>query len=487
MYKIAFIDLDGTLLSRGKKILKYDMKQLVKYAKSGGNIILSSGRWHISVMKFANKINSIVPNSVPFFASYNGSALWDVKESKFIHYNLIPSNMFKKSIDISNWFKVVALIYSGDGKSLYLNRFPLKFLFNRYLNGKTINAKHVKKYGHPISKIIYVSASKKKTNKLANFLIENFSEYYNICITHQRAIEVNAKYSNKGVIVDDVLKLTNISADESISFGDSFNDLPMFKKTCFSIGFNMKKAELLNNCSININQKSQFGYALKKYAFGFDIKSKNFFVDCSLINNSNLEEFSKLIKNAKLKWNKKIIFITNKDLDEMEEINRQTGSLADLIIHNGVFIDGNVSLKLPNIHVPKNKELIVYYTNSNKIYYETKMTNFDAEKFIRDNSFVKNKIISKVEFLKFIPKIASAEKYFFAIENGQYKLSYFDCVLHSKKINNEIKKILNRKKITPNDSTGFYTQLVSSKFPKEIFNMYINYNELLAHLFKKIK
>lgn len=487
MYKIAFIDLDGTLLSKGKKILKYDMQQLVKYAKNGGSIILSSGRWHISVMRFANKINKIAPNSIPYFASYNGSALWDVKENKFLNYNLIPSNMFKKTVDISNAFKVVALIYSSDGKSLYLNRFPLKFLFDRYLNGKTLKAKEVKDYHESISKIIFFSLNSKKIHALGDFLNKNFSKSYSICMTNQGMIEINDKESNKGVIVDDVLKLVNLNVNDAISLGDSFNDLPMFKKTNFSVGFNLKRAELLSNCSLNINQKSQFGYAFKKYAFGFNILSKNFFIDCSLINDKNIAEFSKLINDVKEKWNKKIIFIGNKDLDELEAINKKSGSLADFIIHNGAFFNGDVVLKFPISHPQKENQLTIYYSNSNTIYYETKMQNFDAEKFIKDNSLIKNKIIKKAEFPKFIQKISSTEKYFFKMEKDQYKISYFDCVSQSKKINNDMKKILIRNKITPNDSTGFYTQLVSFKFPHEIFNLYLNYNERLTHLFKKIK
>ncbi|MGL5630194.1 MAG: HAD-IIB family hydrolase [Mycoplasmoidaceae bacterium] len=486
MYKIAFIDLDGTLLRNGKRITKFAMQELIKYAKKNGHIILNSGRWHPSVSKFADKINEFVPNAVPYYASYNGAYLWDTKNKKFIYSNSLSSSMFYKSMMISKKFNLVSLIYTNKNNSIYSNNLKFRYLFEKYLNKKIIKSNSLKYEGEKINKILFVSLYKKKIKKLYSFLKDNFDSYYNICSTNKWAIEVNALNSNKGAVVEDVLKLLNLDYFDSISFGDSFNDLDMFKKTCFKVGFKLKKNELLSNVTISAASNKRFGEIFTKYSNDFSFNQNNIIIDTSLINYENISDFKNIIYILKCELKKNIILISNKDYDQMNKINFETGNHADLIIHNSYFTNNKVLFYIPIKQILKENELILYYTNNKNVYYDSKIDNKIIEKIIREKILLTKKEISKINFISKISKIVSQEKYYLKKINNDYEISYFGKSLNNITQYRILKNVLLKRKITPNNSVGFFTKLIKFNFPKEIFCLSNNFVLNLEHFILKI-
>ena len=95
MYKIVFIDLDGTLLNSKGKITEYTKNTLLEAQKRGIKVVLSSGRVSTSTMMFARQIGL---NG--YIISGNGSVITDLETNEEIYVNCMNKNDVIKVIDI---------------------------------------------------------------------------------------------------------------------------------------------------------------------------------------------------------------------------------------------------------------------------------------------------------------------------------------------------------------------------------------------------
>ena len=87
MYKIVFIDLDGTLLNSKGKITEYTKNTLLEAQKRGIKVVLSSGRVSTSTMQFARQIGL---NG--YIISGNGSVITDLETNEEIYVNCMNKN-----------------------------------------------------------------------------------------------------------------------------------------------------------------------------------------------------------------------------------------------------------------------------------------------------------------------------------------------------------------------------------------------------------
>ncbi|MEG1820866.1 MAG: HAD hydrolase family protein, partial [Malacoplasma sp.] len=103
-YKMAFIDLDGTLLSLFDRISLSNLKSLKKYKYLGGEIVLCTGRWPIS----AYKINTILENyngkKNRYLVCLNGALIYDLLSKKTIRKEFIESSICEKILNIRKEF-----------------------------------------------------------------------------------------------------------------------------------------------------------------------------------------------------------------------------------------------------------------------------------------------------------------------------------------------------------------------------------------------
>jgi hydroxymethylpyrimidine pyrophosphatase-like HAD family hydrolase len=80
-YKLFCIDLDGTLLTKFKKISKKNMQYLLKYTCSGGNILINTGRNIVSANSIIEKLKkeNIIIN---FVSALRGAYIVDKINNK---------------------------------------------------------------------------------------------------------------------------------------------------------------------------------------------------------------------------------------------------------------------------------------------------------------------------------------------------------------------------------------------------------------------
>jgi HAD superfamily hydrolase (TIGR01484 family) len=87
-YKLLAIDLDGTLLSKFKRISQSNFKALKTYVNQGGTPVITTGRSIVSAEKFANKIADYVGNKSEYIIAFNGAYIKNLQNNEISEYKI---------------------------------------------------------------------------------------------------------------------------------------------------------------------------------------------------------------------------------------------------------------------------------------------------------------------------------------------------------------------------------------------------------------
>ncbi len=138
--KIAFFDLDGTILNEQQKITNKS-KEALEYLKSKGVIlVLATGRIDAYAFKYAKELKVI-----DYIIANNGALIYDIKNNKYIFEEPFNKILLKQLWDYTNNSKL----------------------------GITLNAKN-----HRYSNIY--STTSEKSNTVINTLSELSSDVYQV-------------------------------------------------------------------------------------------------------------------------------------------------------------------------------------------------------------------------------------------------------------------------------------------------------------------
>jgi hydroxymethylpyrimidine pyrophosphatase-like HAD family hydrolase len=78
-YKLFGIDLDGTLLSKNKRISNKNLQALSRYINDGGIPVIITGRSFVSSREYVRKIEQYTQSKMPFLVGFNGAYIQNTK------------------------------------------------------------------------------------------------------------------------------------------------------------------------------------------------------------------------------------------------------------------------------------------------------------------------------------------------------------------------------------------------------------------------
>jgi len=227
--KIAFFDIDGTLTNNKKEVLPSTIDTLNKAHEIGIKLVLCSGRSNEYLLKYASLFKNI-----DYLISSNGARIYDIKNNKNIFTNILNN---EDIIDIYNHTNKNELCLTITSDVLaYINDYtPITnedIYMRRISNINDIlknNLYQLIVVNNNIDNMINLENYLKNKNNLKlinyslSYLNKEKSDYY--------FFDIVSIYVSKGNAINKLLEHTNINKEESICFGDSINDLDMFK-TC---------------------------------------------------------------------------------------------------------------------------------------------------------------------------------------------------------------------------------------------------------------
>lgn len=223
--KIAFFDLDGTLLNSNKRISEENIKSLKELKKQGIIIVFSTGRWD----SFIKDIDTY--NLADYYITNQGASIYDVKNK---------SNIYEKSIA-----KELILEFSN-----YLNNHDIYFWLNSYFTIYKSNELDI--INKPIYQFVVICKSKTEVNNIINKLNNHLYldvtyvsvNYYNENIDNKYTLNIGLKENTKGNSINFLLKKLHIEYDNTICFGDTLCDQTMFDVCKYKIAMENAHEEL---------------------------------------------------------------------------------------------------------------------------------------------------------------------------------------------------------------------------------------------------
>ena len=122
MYKLAVIDLDGTLLNSYGEITENTKKVIKEIINKGTDVIIASGR---SVTDYMKNISREI-GSKNYFIAGNGALIYDIKNDKILYKKYMNKN------------KVLDIIKICEENSIYYNIYTETTIITKSLNYSTL-------------------------------------------------------------------------------------------------------------------------------------------------------------------------------------------------------------------------------------------------------------------------------------------------------------------------------------------------------------
>lgn len=227
MYKIIFIDIDGTLRNSQKEITERTKKAIKKLVEKGIYVIISSGRYR----KYTENV-SIEALASDYIISSNGGEIFDYMNKEIIYENNLDSQTIIYLYNTAQKYELQFIMNSKDNRvvnySLNNNadvilEQPIECFVK---NNNSVQCVFVGKNFNKI-KQAKCEVEQKKGLKIIN-LSKVFAQH-NILTEKPLFFDVVLEDTSKGNAIKRLCKYLKIDLKDSIAIGDSYNDLSMFK------------------------------------------------------------------------------------------------------------------------------------------------------------------------------------------------------------------------------------------------------------------
>lgn len=112
MSKIFFTDLDGTLLTRDKKVSPATMDALIKFTEAGNHFAISTGRALDSAKAVQKENNLFFPGS--YLIACNGSEIYDCDAKKDVYRTGVPMSLVPEIFALAKEHGIHVHTYNDD-------------------------------------------------------------------------------------------------------------------------------------------------------------------------------------------------------------------------------------------------------------------------------------------------------------------------------------------------------------------------------------
>lgn len=249
MYKLAVIDLDGTMLNQYGVVTTSTKDAIQKAQQNGIEVIIASGRPSDSIKTIAKEIKS-----EKYFISGNGALIYDLMKNEIIYENTLKKQKVLDIIKICEENSIYYNIYTEKeiiAKSLQCNvLFYHKESANKHEGDKThINLveniyDYIANRDEKIIKITICDSNQTIFNSIMRKLKE-ISEIEILEVSHMSRkmirqgteeipieyyyTEISAENVDKWHAIEVLKEKMGIKDEEIIAIGDNINDLKMIK------------------------------------------------------------------------------------------------------------------------------------------------------------------------------------------------------------------------------------------------------------------
>lgn len=226
MIKLIATDMDGTLLDENSKLPVDFFSTLEKLTEKNIKFVVASGRSYPALYENFKPYSSNM-----YFICDNGSYIVEPNKEPII--DILDKNIVNEVVKACENLSNVTLVLCGLKNSYYLGCSDemeteiSKYYINRKIVSSLIDI------NDDIFKIAICdfNGSKDNSYKVLNPL---FGTSHKVVVSGSVWVDINNKGINKGFAIRQLQKDFNISYDETMVFGDFYNDVEMLKEAHYS-------------------------------------------------------------------------------------------------------------------------------------------------------------------------------------------------------------------------------------------------------------
>ncbi|MGN0135938.1 Cof-type HAD-IIB family hydrolase [Anaerotignum sp.] len=227
MIKLIVSDMDGTLVNDEKKIDEDIYKILPKLKEAGTRFVVASGRQYPSLREdFKEHVKDVV------IISENGAFIMD--NGKELYAQCMTRGQVAASLDAA--FAIEGLEPIVCAKHVSYTRSPeMKvFLESPLFNYKMALAEDLYQIDDDIIKISIIITNDGDTVEKFREMRAILDERINLVTSGEGCMDTGIYGVNKGTAVEALQEMWNITPEETMVFGDQYNDIEMFEKAYYS-------------------------------------------------------------------------------------------------------------------------------------------------------------------------------------------------------------------------------------------------------------
>jgi Cof subfamily protein (haloacid dehalogenase superfamily) len=220
MIQLVITDLDGTLLNDQKELPEEFGKTEQELRKNGVLFAVASGRPYISMSRIMHQFSDHI-----LFIAENGGLIR--YRNKVIKSSPMTPASVQKLIVIARQLSNCHILLCGENTMWYESR-----------NSKFIE-ESVKYYDHmtymedlmllnePVIKFTICDLENAETNSYVK--MQHLGDEFSMAVSGLRWLDITAKEVNKGEALKFMLEFLGIPAENTLAFGDYFNDKEMLQ------------------------------------------------------------------------------------------------------------------------------------------------------------------------------------------------------------------------------------------------------------------
>ena len=261
MIKLIATDMDGTLLDEKGNLPKGFFDVFYKLKKHRVKFVVASGRPYYTLYENFKPISDEL-----YYICDNGAYI--AEENKKPKVSVIDKKQIKKIIKVCEKIPNITLILCGI-KGAYHTCCEDRFL-------EEIDKYYIKKYivndlnniEDDIFKVTICDLDISAENSYP-ILNELFGEELKVVVSGKLWVDINNKGVNKGYALEQIQKDENISFEETMVFGDFYNDIEMLQKAYYSFVMENANEDMkqYGNFIAKSNRENGVIQAINQYVF----------------------------------------------------------------------------------------------------------------------------------------------------------------------------------------------------------------------------
>ncbi|MBP8968206.1 MAG: HAD family phosphatase [Lachnospiraceae bacterium] len=226
--KIFFSDMDGTLLTRDKKISEKTKKALDEFAAAGNHFAICTGRGLNNVIPVSKELGLNYKGM--YFICYNGAEIYDVDAGKDIFRIGVPLKLIPGIFETAAEYGIHVHTYTSDSLVSPENGEEMQY-YNRVIKRPVVVTDDiVAALPEDPCKVIAIELHDlEKLEKFRLAIMEKYSDTVTTVYSNPNYLEIFMKEAGKGSAVVRLAEHLNIPIENTIAAGDEQNDISMIE------------------------------------------------------------------------------------------------------------------------------------------------------------------------------------------------------------------------------------------------------------------